>query len=129
MCHNTNSTNNPWVQICVDQNAVPNLLAQGDYLGNCIQPRLAFIDNSSNGYLNVYPNPTSGILNVSYHSPGNEKINIQLADATGRIVFTDQADVKTGDNSILVDLGAIATGLYNLSLSTNTGIHNISVII
>ncbi|MDQ3051823.1 MAG: T9SS type A sorting domain-containing protein [Bacteroidota bacterium] len=67
------------------------------------------------------PNPTRGILNVSYHSPGNEKINIRLADVSGQIVFTDQADVKTGDNSILVDLGAIATGLYNLSLSTNTG--------
>ncbi|HKC35727.1 MAG TPA: MopE-related protein, partial [Chitinophagaceae bacterium] len=54
MCHTNNNNNST---ICVNQTAVGNHLAQGDYLGDCIGSRLG--NESDDSESGIFPNPFS----------------------------------------------------------------------
>ena len=53
--------------------------------------------------LSVYPNPTSGILNLS-----NILTDVQLFDVTGRVVYANSVVEST------IDLSSLANGTYFL---------------
>jgi len=107
MCHHTNSTTNPWVEICVDANAVPAHLAHGDYVGPCgssftnngvfnsgensgpvknIYPDQGK-ENAKPG-LSVYPNPGNGNFTISMNLPDDVsgERSIQVINNNGRII-------------------------------------------
>jgi len=63
----------------------------------------------------VYPNPSTGIVNLSYNFTSPENINIQVYNSTGALVqtidgFTAQSGVKS------IDLSNQANGLYYVRL-------------
>ncbi|MCR9182044.1 MAG: T9SS type A sorting domain-containing protein [Flavobacteriaceae bacterium] len=62
----------------------------------------------------IYPNPTSGILNVQTKN----NLNITIFDLTGKQVF-NTTDVSNGNQ---IDLSALNTGLYLVKM--NDGINN-----
>jgi len=63
VCHSTGSNSNPWVQICISENALPAHLAHnsGDYVGIC-DPRMAGQLVLEQNDFAVYPNPSTGCL-------------------------------------------------------------------
>ena len=71
--------------------------------------------------LQVYPNPTSGLLNVSYLS-GKENTQINVIDITGRLVLSENKSSVEGINHSVIDLSTIAKGVYTLVIkgSANT---------
>ena len=73
-----------------------------------------------NAEVHLYPNPASGSsLNVSYQK---DKINISqisISDVTGRI--WKLTDVKGNPGNISVDISALASGLYILTVNTPDG--------
>lgn len=67
-------------------------------------------------YIRVYPNPTTGQLNINAALPGNEKVVVKITNALGQELAVNTRDL--GGNTFSVDLSSQSAGLYLLSIST-----------
>lgn len=63
--------------------------------------------------INVWPNPTSNLLNVDLLNTTNGEVTLKLIDITGRVVKEIQAQNKT--NQIQVD--SLSSGMYLLEVT------------
>jgi hypothetical protein len=63
----------------------------------------------SNELLEIYPNPSSGIFNISLKSNMNKKFRVSIFDLTGRLVFENEVNNKI---KIEVDLNNKSNGIY-----------------
>lgn len=61
----------------------------------------------------VYPNPSTGILNIAIQ----EDANITVNDMLGKVIYTNK--VKAGNNTI--DISNYQSGIYLLSVTTENG--------
>jgi hypothetical protein len=63
--------------------------------------------------LNVWPNPTNGIVNVSFDLPLSGNVRINVYNVTGSLVKTLVSDYLTaGNNTLQVDLSGMADAQY-----------------
>ncbi|CAN5169648.1 hypothetical protein BH09BAC5_BH09BAC5_19680 [soil metagenome] len=72
-------------------------------------------DNSG---LSIYPNPTDNIVNINIDNIQSEKIEIEIMDMTGRIVFRFEEE---NDNDVFftsIDMSSLPCGLYFFQLKT-----------
>lgn len=69
---------------------------------------LAVNDDSKNSDLIIFPNPTSGILNVRGY--GNETLQVLIYDRSGKQIFSQQYSEK----QINIDLSKLPDGIYTL---------------
>ena len=81
---------------------------------NDVQPQLTQVV--------VYPNPTSGALSVQLHAKSTSNATLTLHDLSGRVVYTQPLSVKQGHNTLDLQLGDLANGLYHLSLRSADGV-------
>jgi PKD repeat protein len=73
---------------------------------------------SNDKLVNVYPNPSTGILNVSYNFASPENLTITVYNATGSLV-TSINNIH-GQNGIQqIDLSNEANGLYHVRMSVS----------
>jgi hypothetical protein len=80
-----------------------NVLSTCNWLG---------LDELSSSSVTLYPNPTSGDLNVQLNSI--ETINAVVYDAQGKLILTAN-NLKNGSS---IDLSSVETGIYMVHLST-----------
>jgi hypothetical protein len=109
VCHNTGSSSNPWVQICVASDAISAFLVNNtlDYLGSCT------ITNSTAGTLTssltpetaqsifeakVLPNPSVGQFILQTQSSTMQTIEIAVRDMLGRVIYRTRG---SGTNSYM----------------------------
>ena len=78
---------------------------------NCTLTANYFEDNTM---INVYPNPSNGLFNL-HISQFTGKVNIEVIDLNGRIVYSDKNSDFNIDKSI--DISSFQTGIYILKLS------------
>ncbi|HRH67321.1 MAG TPA: T9SS type A sorting domain-containing protein [Bacteroidia bacterium] len=65
--------------------------------------------------LTVYPNPSSGIVNVDMVLPGNgSRVEIYIYDMTGRKAFDRMLSGIAGKHSEALDLSSLSKGVYQL---------------
>ncbi len=79
--------------------------------------------------LNVYPNPASENLHISYSLPNLVELKIGLFDITGRIVKQDIIPATNAKTEYDLNLNGIAKGIYILKLDdgSTTAIRKICV--
>jgi PKD repeat protein len=63
----------------------------------------------------IYPNPSSSNINVSF-SKGFDDGSIQLIDITGKVIFTDNITVASGE-SLTYNVSDYSKGVYTLKVS------------
>ena len=68
-----------------------------------------------NGNFTVYPNPFNQALQVVFSEPLNKSIDIQLADATGRICFAEKLSLINGKGHLSL-AASLAKGMYILEV-------------
>jgi hypothetical protein len=68
--------------------------------------------------LNIFPNPSQGSFNVSFNAVMNETYSIRVYDEAGRLVHNGTVANQEGEYNYAVQLGKVADGMYNVSLST-----------
>lgn len=75
---------------------------------------------SSSSYLHgaqVWPNPSSGMVQVEYQTPSESILSVQLIDLTGKSVLTRSESLASGLNRFELSLEDLNPGLYILVLN------------
>jgi hypothetical protein len=76
----------------------------------------------------AYPNPTSGIVTLTFENNKNEVMILDIFDVTGKFVKTMATNLTPGVNTIEVNLSNLETGYYFVALQTNEGLFTTKVL-
>lgn len=70
--------------------------------------------------LQLFPNPVSNLLNVSYNFGNATTVKAYVRDLTGRIVSEEDYSGKVfGEQTIVIDVHALSAGVYVLEMNTD----------
>ncbi|REK49473.1 MAG: T9SS C-terminal target domain-containing protein, partial [Bacteroidetes bacterium] len=69
--------------------------------------------------LGAYPNPTTGMITVSFESSSDAKYALKVVDLLGNVVVSNVISASEGTNTQEVDLSNVAKGMYLLSIETD----------
>ena len=132
-----NSVNNFGTTISI------NPIANGIYYffiidaNNCVSDTVFYeIDIFSTGLkdvnienLFVYPNPSSGLFNISFESLSSQDFEISLSNIIGKEIFLDRFNDFSGKYVQKIDLSTNSKGIYFLEIKTNDGVINKKLIL
>lgn len=65
----------------------------------------------------ILPNPMNSTASVSFFSERTETYTLKVADLTGKLVYTEELDVKQGYNNTTINRNSLPAGMYFLYLT------------
>ena len=95
------------------QNPIMNPVMISEEQSNCFDVGIPIINNSSNDFLTVFPNPTNGKLTLSTKLTGEKSIFIY--DFNNKCVFQDVMK----DDMRIIDVNKLPSSIYVLTVSNN----------
>ncbi|MBL7925655.1 MAG: Omp28-related outer membrane protein [Bacteroidia bacterium] len=110
----------------VGQNVIIKLKATSAYgnnlwLDNINVTQVAGIADVTKGEtLNVYPNPTSGLLQVDANITNNGDLKVSVSDVLGNVVYSNQFTQTA--NKFSIDLSNQANGMYFVKFENKNGV-------
>jgi hypothetical protein len=87
------------------------------YPPNCQNTFLGNADLKLEDAVSVYPNPTSGKVNVAFSLNNNEPLQVSVVNAVGANVANYSFEGGVGNQEI--DLGSFGTGVYFIRMTNN----------
>ncbi|CAN5649580.1 hypothetical protein BH11BAC1_BH11BAC1_19990 [soil metagenome] len=72
--------------------------------------------SSSRGSLKVFPNPTKGFLTLQFYNESDDMYEINVTDASARLLLTKTGKAVLGINFDDLDLSSYAKGIYFVNL-------------
>ncbi len=75
----------------------------------------------SDALISIYPNPADELLLISYNSPVDQNIIIEIFTITGRLIIRENNPVKAGENVLSVSLRDYSEGIYLIRFITQDG--------
>ncbi len=95
---------------------------------SCIGAEPELVDERSNvieeekeekfGFINLYPNPASDRLNMELSLPTESTVKIEILNALGKLVATEEKSMIKGTNTSLIDIGHLVSGMYFMTISS-----------
>lgn len=79
------------------------------------------INASADGIVAVYPNPTNDKVNIVYQAGANQKVNLDIYNAIGQNMFSNDYSFNAGLNTIVVEAAEYAKGMYVINLQNVSG--------
>lgn len=95
------------------------------YVYNCDQPILAVENANLGNDLQVFPNPTSGVLTIQ-NSKQLKLNNAQVYSATGQLIKS--FNLNSNEKSTTIDLSGMVKGTYMIKVNTDTESTNVKII-
>ena len=77
--------------------------------------------------VSVYPNPSSSNFNVNIDLAKSQKTTVVLTNVMGQAVYTKGFEFNTGSNLINISADQLASGMYTLSVISETGTHQTKI--
>lgn len=77
-------------------------------------------ENEANATLNLFPNPSDGMVNLEYISGHQGSINISVVNTLGATVYTSNA-VSNGSLNKSIDLNGLTKGMYFVNVTSENG--------
>jgi len=74
------------------------------------------------GNVTIMPNPATSQAAVFFTLNEKSNIHVNVVDAMGRSVYTENAAYEAGSNRIILSTDAFAAGTYTVSLRSETGV-------
>ncbi|RLD62009.1 MAG: hypothetical protein DRJ05_01325 [Bacteroidetes bacterium] len=74
--------------------------------------------------VNIYPNPSNGILNVELEDPDKSIIRVSVMDLLGQTVFENEFGFGNGIKNQKIDLTDLENGLYIIKLENGNRVYN-----
>ena len=71
--------------------------------------------------LQVFPNPASSVVNFQYQSQSTGTLDCRLIDMTGKVINSQNINIRQGANEGQVDLTNLACATYFLEISVHSG--------
>ena len=71
--------------------------------------------------LDVYPNPSRDLFNVTFTSEEAQTINVKVVNMIGEVVYVEDLTEFVGQYTKTIDLNTQPKGVYFLEITTNTG--------
>ena len=75
------------------------------------------VNSVNNSY--IYPNPTNGNAVVSVYLANSSKVQLQVMNTIGQVVKTAAVQGQAGANTINIDLGGLASGIYLVNVKVD----------
>jgi hypothetical protein len=79
--------------------------------------------------LDVYPNPSRDIFNVSFTSEDVQDLEVRIINVVGEVIYTESLQQFVGEYTKQVDLATYTKGIYFLEITTNNGVVNKKLIL
>jgi hypothetical protein len=79
--------------------------------------------------LNVYPNPSRDLFNISFNSENMQDLRIRILNVIGAEVYSESKEQFVGEYTKQISLDNYGKGIYFLEIETNTGIINKKLIL
>ncbi len=98
-----------------------------EHISSNVCPRIG--NSSFPGGIMAYPNPVSETLHISFQSSGEKMIQVQLSDASGRLVYDNRFACVINENQLAIDVRGLSSGIYNLSIQDENGILHTKIIV
>jgi hypothetical protein len=67
--------------------------------------------------VNAFPVPVEKQLILQVNAPVSGEVAVSLTDALGRIVLVQNSEVQRGINQLMIDMGALASGMYQVTVN------------
>lgn len=108
--------------LCIPQNAVSQHIKNGACVGSCdIQNKsmsnLESSQHSLKEQITLFPNPTSGKVNIQFGSDQQLYSQIRILDVSGKEVFVKSIRLGDDETQFEIDLSAVNPGMYFVELS------------
>ena len=88
------------------------------------------VSTSKANNLNLYPNPTNGLINVAFTGIDGESASVQIMDISGRVLKTEELNnVTTGDNTHSFDASELGAGVYIVNVKSNSNVKRVAKLI
>jgi len=131
----TSTLENPSHTYLTNGNFVITLIASGSNV-NCNPDTLSVPIGLSVGIgsidgmdmVQLYPNPTSGDVNLSLNSLNAQSFEIRITDATGRLIANEATTNFLGKFNRVYDLSDKARGVYFFTITSEKGAMNFRVV-
>ena len=82
----------------------------------------------SNGTLSAFPNPTTGLLNITLHEAALDGVSaIEVHNATGQIVLRSSITITERQGRGTVDLSSVGSGVYFISVAGVAGSERVAI--
>ena len=69
-------------------------------------------------HINVYPNPSTGLVNLALSGFGSKKIELSVTNVIGNVVYRETLTDTDGFFTKTIDLTRYAKGIYYIKLET-----------
>ncbi|MEK7254420.1 MAG: T9SS type A sorting domain-containing protein, partial [Bacteroidota bacterium] len=74
------------------------------------------------GELNLFPNPTSGWVNLAFSKFEAGTYTISVSDVTGRMILTEKMEMQATAQTSKLDLYNVAKGTYLVRIASEKGV-------
>lgn len=73
-------------------------------------------DNDLSRSLSIYPNPTTGLVNLEYNLDNAASMKVTVTDVVGKVVMSRDLRAASGAQRQTLDLGNLSNGMYLLKV-------------
>lgn len=84
---------------------------------------------SNNLQFDLYPNPTTGLINLNLNSQTGGDLKASIIDVNGKFLLSENLFLAKGSNSYSMDLYGYPKGLYFLVLQSDNGVWKRKVLV
>jgi hypothetical protein len=70
--------------------------------------------------IGVYPNPTSGALNIKWENQSTGSANVIITDVLGREVFSSVLNINTASGQSPINVEELKDGVYQISIQSGS---------
>lgn len=98
-------------------------LQQVDIDGNTSYSQQVDVYFGDDSNVTIFPNPVESELNIDIQSPQSAMGNIQIIDATGRIIKRIRCTLEKGTNHLKTDLQDLSVGMYRVEVRDENNLH------
>jgi hypothetical protein len=79
--------------------------------------------------LEVYPNPSKDIFNVSFVSEDIQNLEVRVLNMVGELVYTEGLEQFIGEYTKSINMSKYTKGVYFLEITTNNGVVNKKIVL